>query len=95
MKEARLVVVVDNLDFEIKNVTFETKVLNRYGTFYQIANKNMEDLGYTYLHCDLLDKVALTTIILKVKSPNIEMHEQHLQKCMFMRVEFFCIGSKL
>jgi hypothetical protein len=24
-----------------------------YDTFDQIANKNMEDLGYTYLHCDL------------------------------------------
>jgi hypothetical protein len=74
MKEVRLVVVVDDLDFEIKNVTFETKVVNRYGTFYQIANRNMEDLGYTYLHCDLLNKVVLTTIILRVKSPYIEMH---------------------
>jgi hypothetical protein len=80
MKEARLVIVVHDLDFKIRNVTFETKVLNRYGTFYQIVNRNMEDLGYTYLHCDLLDKVALTTIILRVKSPNIEMHEHHLQK---------------
>jgi hypothetical protein len=33
MKEARLVVVVDDLDFEIKNVAFEANVFNRYGTF--------------------------------------------------------------
>jgi len=33
MKEARLVVVVDDLDFKIQDVTFEANVLNRYGTF--------------------------------------------------------------
>ncbi len=33
MKEVRLIVVVDNLDFKSKNVAFETNVLNRYGTF--------------------------------------------------------------
>jgi len=31
--EARLVIVVDNLDFKIKDVSFEAKVFNRYGTF--------------------------------------------------------------
>jgi len=33
MKEAKLIVVMDDLDFGIRNVTFETKVFNRYGTF--------------------------------------------------------------
>jgi hypothetical protein len=80
VKEVRLIVAVDDLDFKIKDVAFEAKVLNRYGTFDQIANKNMEDLGYAYLHCDLLDRVALTTITLRVKSHHIEMHEQHLHK---------------
>ncbi len=44
MKEARLVVVVDDLDFGIKDIPFETKVFNRYGTFNQIANRSMEEL---------------------------------------------------
>ncbi len=78
MKETRVIVVVDDLDFRIKDVAFEAKALNRYGTFDQIANKNMEDPNYAYLHCDLLDRAALTIINLKVKSPHIEMHEQHL-----------------
>jgi hypothetical protein len=72
MKETRLVVMVDDLDFGIRDVAFEAKVFNRYGTFDQIANKSMENPSYTYLHCDLLDKAALTTITLKVKSPYIE-----------------------
>jgi hypothetical protein len=33
MKEARSVVTMDELDFGIKDVTFEAKVFNKYGTF--------------------------------------------------------------
>jgi hypothetical protein len=33
MKEVILVVAVDDLDFRIRDVAFEAKVLNRYGTF--------------------------------------------------------------
>jgi hypothetical protein len=36
VKEVRLIIVVDDLDFEIKDVAFEAKVLNRYGTFDQM-----------------------------------------------------------
>jgi hypothetical protein len=59
-------------------VTFETKVLNKYRTFDQIANRSMEDPSYAYLHCDLLERATLTTITLRVKSPHIDMHEQYL-----------------
>jgi hypothetical protein len=67
--------VMDDLDFGIKNVTFETKVFNRYGTFDWIANKSMENPNYAYLHSDLLDRTALITITLRMKSPHIKMHE--------------------
>jgi hypothetical protein len=33
MKEAKIVVVVDDLDFGTKVVAFEAKLFNRYGTF--------------------------------------------------------------
>jgi hypothetical protein len=66
---------MDDLDFGVRNVVFEAKVFNRYNTFDKITNISMEDLGYAYLHCDLLDRAILTTIILKVKSPHIDMHE--------------------
>jgi hypothetical protein len=94
MKDSRLVIAMDDLDFGILNVTFEAMVLNRYGTFDRIANRNMEYLGYAYLHCDLLDKIVMTKITLRVKSLHIKMHEQHLQKGMFARVENFNIESK-
>jgi hypothetical protein len=94
VKEAKFIVAMDDLDFRIRNVTFETKVLNRYGTFDRIANRSMEDPSYAYLHYDLLDRATLTTITLKVKSPYIEMHEHQLQKGMFVRVENFSIKSK-
>jgi hypothetical protein len=54
----------------------------------------MEYPSYAYLHCDLLGRVTLTTITLRVKSHHIKMHEQYLQQCMFVKVEFFCIKSK-
>jgi len=46
--------------FGIRNVALKTMVLNRYGTFDQIANTNMEDPSYAYLYCDLLNKIVLT-----------------------------------
>jgi hypothetical protein len=95
MKDGRLIITMDDLDFGIRNVAFEAMVFNRYGTFDQIANRNMEDPSYAYLHCDLLDKTILTKITLKVKSLHIEMHEQHLQKGMSTKVENFIIESKL
>ncbi len=75
MKETKLVVTVDDLDFKIKDVAFEANVFNRYGTFDGIANRSMEDLNYAYLHYDLLDKAVMTTITLRVKLPYIKMHE--------------------
>jgi hypothetical protein len=65
---------MDDLDFGIINVS-EAKVFDRYGTFNQIANRSMEDPGYAYLHCDLLNRAALTTITLIMKSLHINMHE--------------------
>jgi hypothetical protein len=94
LKEIKLVVVVDDLDFRIKDVAFEAKVFNRYGTFDQIANRSMKNLGYAYLHYNSLDMATLTIITLRVKSPYIKMHEPHLQENMFVKVDNFGIQSK-
>jgi hypothetical protein len=45
MKEVGIVIMVDDLDFGFKDVAFEAKVFNRYGTFDRITNRNMEDIG--------------------------------------------------
>jgi len=63
------------LDFGIKNVAFEAKMFDRYGTFDRIVNKSMENSSYAYLHYDLLDMATLTTITFTVKSLHINMHE--------------------
>jgi hypothetical protein len=62
------------LDFGVKDVVFEAKVLNIYGPFDQIVNRSMENPDYAYLHCDLLNRVALTIITLRVRSLHIDMH---------------------
>jgi hypothetical protein len=94
MKEVKLIVAVDDLNFGIRDVAFWAKMFNRYGTFYRITNRSMEDPNYVYLHCDLLNKVALTIITLRAKSSHIEMHKQHLHKRMFVKVKSFGIESK-
>ncbi len=79
VKEARLIVAMNDLDFGIKDVAFEVKVFNRYGTFDWITNRSMEDSSYAYLHCDLLDREILTT---------------NLHESMFVKVEDFGIEWK-
>ncbi len=91
MKEGRLLVGVDDLDFKVRDVAFEAKVFNMYDTFDQIVNRTMEDPSYTYLHYDLRNRVVLTMVTLRVKSPHIEMNEQFLQKGMYIRVGNFGI----
>ncbi len=75
VKEVQLVVAIDDLDFGIRDVVFEAKVLNRHDTFDQIRNRSVENSVYAYLHCDLLNMVAFTTISLKVKSLHINMYK--------------------
>jgi len=74
IKEGIMVVVIDDLDYRVQDVTFKANVFNRYGTFDCIAHKILEDPSYVYLHCGLLDEIVLTTIISKVKLLHIEMH---------------------
>ncbi len=95
MKEVKSVIAVDDLDFRIRNVAFEAKVLNWYDIFDRIINKSMEDPSYAYLYCDLLNKAILTTITLRVKSPYIKMHEQHLQKNMFVKGKIVALSQSL
>jgi len=89
VKEAKFFFAMDDLDFKIKDVTFDVKVFNRYGNFDQIANKSMKDPSHAYSHHDLL-----TTITLNMKSPYIKVYEQHLQNDMFVKVKIFGIESK-
>jgi len=51
----------------------------------------MDDPGYAYLYCELLNQVGLTMITLWVKSPHIQMHENVLQKGLYIKVENFGI----
>jgi hypothetical protein len=75
VKEAKLIVALDDLNFGIRDFAFDAKVFKWYGTFDQIVNRSMEDPGYAYLHYDLLNKATLTIITLKVKSLHIKMYE--------------------
>jgi hypothetical protein len=47
VKEGRLILVVDDLDFRINDVAFAKKIFNKYNTFDGSVNGTMEDLGYS------------------------------------------------
>jgi len=74
VKESKLVVAMDDLDFKIRDVAFKVKVLNMYGTIDRMINKNMENLRYPYSHWHLLDSgkppsfLMDSTMNLKVKT---------------------------
>jgi hypothetical protein len=82
VKEARLVVVMNDLNFGIKDLAFQAKVFNKYGIFDRIPNVSMGDPNYVYLRCDLLDKVALTIVLLKVKLFRIKMMNICKKACL-------------
>jgi hypothetical protein len=72
-------------------VVFEGLVSNQYGTFDHITKKTMDDLGYAYIYCELLDWAGLTMITLWVKSPHVQMHENVFQKWLYVNVKNFGI----
>jgi hypothetical protein len=72
--KGRKVIGVDDLIMGFCYVAFEGLVLNWYDAFACITKKIMNDLGYIYLYCELLDWIGLTMITLWVKSPHIQMH---------------------
>jgi hypothetical protein len=51
----------------------------------------MDDSSYAYIYCELLDWVGLIMISLRVKSPHIQMHENVLQKWLYVKVKNFGI----
>jgi len=92
--KSKRVVGIDDLNMGFHDVAFERFVLNRYGIFDHITKKTMDDLGYGYLYCKLFDWVGLTIITLLVKSLHIQMHENVLQKGLYVRVEIFKIKAR-
>jgi hypothetical protein len=51
----------------------------------------MEDPCYSYLHFDLLDRITLTMVTLRVKLLLLELHELFLQNGIYVKVENFGI----
>ena len=75
--KSKVVACVTDIDKNCRNVCFEGKVLNRYGTFDYFHSSNAKrNLGantYPYLHCDLIDQECLTTITMKKR-----FNEEHM-----------------
>ena len=94
MAHTKMVLSVVQIDENTRDVAFEGKILSRYGTFDYIRANRTKDRGYAYLHCDMIDKECLTTIMLSVCTPLIEHHQAKLHPGSYVRVENFAVKPK-
>ena len=92
-KKKRVVVSVEDLDQGIRDVAFEARIMNCYGTYDRIVAKKL-DTSFQYLYCDLFDRGGFTTMTLMCKNEIISKHEACLHKRLFVRVENFGLQSK-
>jgi hypothetical protein len=96
-KQDRVLVSVEELDQKIRDVAFEGRIMNRYGTFDLIAKGAMKNPNYSYLYCDLLDRDGYTTITMMIKNTSMNLIEEHqacLQKGLYVRVENFGLEER-
>ena len=84
-----MVVSVDDLSEDSRNVLFESKILSRYENW-----DAMKQLKSAYLHCDMIDKLRLTIVTMSLKSPEIEQHQTKLPCRSIICAENFGVSLK-
>jgi hypothetical protein len=66
--------VMDDLDFKLKMFHFKQRCSVGMAHLIELWIRTWKIQTYAYLHCNLLNRAALTTITLRVKSLHIKMH---------------------
>ncbi len=69
----RSIIVIDNLDSTIKDITFDCFVLNRYGNYDKTAPCN-------YLHANVIDIHDVCTITITIRDSIINFHKDKFTK---------------
>ena len=85
----RLSVSVDDLSEGTRDVAFECKVLSRYGNW-----DPRKQLKFAYLHCDVIDRLGLTTVTVSLKTPEIEQHQAKFHVRSVLHIENFGVSMK-
>ena len=97
-KASKPIISVTDIDENSRDVWFEGKILNRYGTFDFVRAGNSKRASgsslYPYLHCDLIDRECLTTVTMTIAGDVIHHHEEKIKPGTYVRVESFGVKRK-
>jgi hypothetical protein len=78
------IVIINDLDSTIINMTFDYFVLNRYGNYDKT-------IPYNYLHADVIDIHDVCTVNVIIGSSFINLHKYEFTKRNHLRIEDFTI----
>ena len=53
-----------------------------------------KQLKFTYLHCDVIDRLGLTTVTVSLKTPEIEQHQAKFHVGLVLHIENFDVSLK-
>jgi hypothetical protein len=79
-----LVVVIDDLDFRMKDIGFDCFVLNRYGNYDKIV-------PYNYLHADITNIHGVCTVTITIGGSFINFHKDKFTKGSHFKIENFTL----
>jgi hypothetical protein len=79
-----LVVVIDDLDSTIKDITFDCFVQKRCGNYDRTA-------PYNYLHADVTDIHGVCTVTVTIGRSPINFHKDKFTKGNHLRIENFAL----
>ena len=80
---------IDDLSECTRDIAFECKILSRYGNW-----DPRKQFKLAYLHCDVIDRLGLTTVTVNLKSPKIEQHQARFHVGSVLRIENFGVSLK-
>ena len=90
-KACKAVISIINIDENPRDMWFEERILNEYGTFDFVRSGNVKRASgsspFYYLYCDLIDQEGLTTIMMTIAGDVIHHHEKNIRLKTNMRVE--------
>jgi hypothetical protein len=81
------VVIIEDLDLTIRNMTFDYFVLNRYGNYDKT-------IPYNYLHADVIDIHNVCTANVIIGGSFINFHKDELTKGNHLRIEDFILLTR-
>ena len=96
---SKAIIYVTDIEENLRDVWFEGKILNKYGTFDFVRAGNSKRAAksgfFPYMYCDLIDRECLTTVTMTIADDVIHHHEKNIKTRTYMRVESFGVKREI